>query len=213
MSEARGSALGGTEHICGSATDEEVLDAVAALTSEEKRRLYYFAKRRLELAGRGAAGWTPDDLLQEVITKTLERDRKWYKKQVDFVGHLQGAIQSISSDMVRKLATVKHEEPFSASELESGEDDDGVSSQFECAASTPSRLLEATAAKELLVMVSKLFQDDREVLDLIEAICGGLTGNETCEMLGLSQNAYSAARRRLSRGLVVAFPGGIDYEG
>lgn len=199
------------EQIRQSATDDEVFEAVTNLTDKEKQRLGLYAVDRLQNIGRAAAGWDEEDLLQEAIKRTLAGNRKWYKGQVDFFGHLKGVLMSITSDMARKLTTEKHEEPFSESELLNGSEEESVN-PYEVAASAPSRVLQTLVAKERLALVMDIFRDDQAVLNIIEGRCCDLTEVETCEMFEMTQKEFGAARRRLSRGLATVFPEGIAYE-
>ena len=79
------------------ATVDEVQAAVEGLSAANLLRLEKFARWRVRGLGRRAGGRDHRDLLQEAMTSTLAGDRNWNKAAVHFVGHLLGAMRSIST--------------------------------------------------------------------------------------------------------------------
>ena len=86
----------------------EVDRAIEALTLQSWLRLQQFADFRVLGLGRAARGRTGEDLLEEALLRTLigaedtQKGRHW-NKDVDFVRHLTGAMQSISSCWKRQF--------------------------------------------------------------------------------------------------------------
>jgi len=81
------------------ATSAEIIRAMESLTDEDSERLEQVAINRIVRIGRRAAnGRTDEDLLQEAMTRTLERQRHWYPGNVAFVPYLVGVVWSIASE-------------------------------------------------------------------------------------------------------------------
>src|SRR5438045_4062723 len=84
------------------ATADEVLRAIDALTEADFLRLNEEARCRIIRIGRRAAnGRTQDDLLQEAVTRLLDGRRTWYPENVAFVSYLMGVIKSVASAWAR----------------------------------------------------------------------------------------------------------------
>jgi endoribonuclease L-PSP len=79
------------------ATPAEITAAMEALSTPALLRLRNYARLRVQILGRKAAGRTDTELLADAMNATLEGKRRWNKRKVDFVGHLIGAMRSISS--------------------------------------------------------------------------------------------------------------------
>ena len=180
----------------GTATLEEVQEAVHALTAAERHKLRGFARFRIQGIGRAALGRDEHLLLADAVASALQRGRKWPKNKVDFYGFLHGAMRSISSEWKRKF---QEEEARPEAELfraDAADGDPGVVSAAKSALPDPE--CQASTA-ERIQQVIEHFKDDEVVLEIIEGLREGMTGPETQELFELMENEYNAGVKRLRR--------------
>jgi len=174
------------------ATTEEITEAINNLTTFEEKKLFYRASFRLNIASRG---YNAADLLNEAITATLEGRRKWPINKVDFFGHLNGVMRSITSNWKEaKDALEKLSNPLPCDESSTIDIYDGHSS------SLPSPE-ENVAAKQFLDKIEEFFSEDKVILDIIKCRIEDFKGPEIQELLGISKTQYETAIKRLGRKL------------
>ena len=179
----------------------EVDRAIEALTSSELLRLQKFAKLLVRGLGRAARGRTGDDLLGEAKLRTLigaedtRKGRHW-NKDVDFVRHLAGAMQSISNCWKRqfKAAVLRKEtEAFLMPALPmldaEGQEQSPLDSVASGHAAADQLLIEKNEEDRLLTM----FKDDPEATQVLLGLLHGLKKNE----IGLDKKKYAATEKRI----------------
>jgi hypothetical protein len=182
------------------ATRDEIVLAIEALTTSQQRRLEKFSKYKILGLGRKGRAHDYKELQQEAFTSTLlgiesEKDgRRWYKKRVDFVGHLLGAMRSIASHWAEAF---DEDEPLLDSEMTIENEDGEISSPMARAQSTAPDQERTFLAKEKLAEILHLFQDDDEAVLVLEGIREGWTGPEIMGGLGLSKDKFEAAMKRI----------------
>jgi hypothetical protein len=185
--------------LCSLLEKIEVERAIEALTSSELLRLRQYAEFRIRGLGRTARGRTWEDLLGDALLRTLigaednHKGRHW-NKDVDFVRHLIGAMQSISSCWRRKFP---EKEAFLMSELlihdAVGQDQSPLDYLASGHAAADQSLIEKNEEARILTM----FQDDPEATQVLHGLLGGLKKNEIMPRYGLGEKKYAAAVRRI----------------
>jgi hypothetical protein len=175
-----------------------------ALTSAALLRLRGYSRWRVRGLGRKAAGRTEMELLADAMNATLEGKRRWNKDKVDFVGHLIGAMRSISSHW--RTQSKRVDEATLESDLLQTTPDGDVLSPFELASSEepkPDEELEANErrlqAREQVEAMEKAFAGDHVISLLLSGLRGGMTPAEVRAELDLSQTEYDTATKRLRR--------------
>jgi len=177
----------------------EVERAIEALTSSELLRLRQFAEFRVRGLGRAARGRTGEDLLQEALMRTLigaedlQKGRHW-NKDVDFVGHLTGAMQSISNHWKRQFketeAYLISEFPVRDAEGQEQSPLDNVASEH---AEADQRLIEQDEKDRVLTT----FKDDPEATQILQDFLDGLKKSEIKSRYGLDERKYAATMKRI----------------
>jgi CheY-like chemotaxis protein len=177
----------------------EVQRAIEALTSSELLRLRQFAEFRIRGLGRTARGRTWEDLLGDALLRTLigaedtNKGRHW-NKDVDFVRHLIGAMQSISSCWKRKF----HEkEPYLMSELLSLDAEGQEQSPLDYVASAHAAADQSLIEKNEEDRILTMFQDDPEATLVLHGLLERLKKNEIMPRYGLAEKKYMAAVKRI----------------
>jgi DNA-directed RNA polymerase specialized sigma24 family protein len=192
------------------ATPEEVQQAYEALTPTELIRLRNFADRRIRGLGRMALGRSAEGLLQEAITRVLQEKRHWKSDNVEFPQFLAGVIRSISSNwraaFKRREASLGQGDAMVIREISLG-----VGSDQDPELQLPSResLQGALEAKDLVGWLQELVKDHLYASAILDEMLRGLTGPETQEKLGITQNEYEStvkwirnnARKAIARGI------------
>jgi CheY-like chemotaxis protein len=185
--------------LCSLLEKIEVERAIEALTSSDLLRLRQFADFRVRGLGRTARGRTWEDLLGEALLRTLigaedtRKGRHW-NKDVDFVRHLMGAIQSISSCWRRKF---QEKEAYLMSELiihdAEGQEQSPLDYVASGRAAADQSLIEKNEEDRILTM----FQDDPEATQVLHGLLDGLKKNEIMPRYGLAEKKYAAAVKRI----------------
>ena len=143
-------------------------------------------------------GMLAEDLLQEAITRTLEGTRNM-PADTAIVPFLYKSMQSIA---FHARDNVERKHLRYASELATNEDDSDSSSVFEkYLGDERCNPLKEVEADQFIGSLIEQFFDDQEVFAVIRSQIEGLTREEGCEKTGLSLKEYSAALRRLRRGI------------
>jgi CheY-like chemotaxis protein len=187
----------------------EVDRAIEALSSSELLRLQRFANFRVRGLGRAARGRTGEDLLGEALLRTLigagaAREGRHWNRNVDFVQHLKGAMESISSCWKRQF---KEKEAYLISELPIHNAEEQEHSPLDNVAS------EQAAADQLLIekdeedRVLTIFKDDAEATQVLLGLLHGLKKNEI-----LDKRKYAATEKRIRVKLLGRRNGGSGGE-
>jgi len=157
----------------------------------ELLRIEGFARWRIQGLGRRSMGRTYEDLVGEAIHATLDGRRSWNKENVDFVGHLYGAIQSISDNWGRKF---KEHEAILESEVANGS-----SETFARAAVVAPTQEHEIAARQREDEIAAMFDDDPIVTLIICELKSGTSLRDIRTTFALSANEFEAALKRLRR--------------
>jgi DNA-directed RNA polymerase specialized sigma24 family protein len=161
--------------------------AIAALTAKEKLILLRGAELFCYINGFDS----PDDLLQEALTRAIEGQRKCPRSLpiVPFIWSSMSSIADAAAKRKRRSRIDAFAEPEDAEEEEQL---DGTGEEVR----DPERL---AAARDALAKVEALFQDDVEVSVLIEELANGLKGEELRASLGLTDTELDTIRKRMHR--------------
>jgi len=156
---------------------EEICAAINDLSTADLHSLKKFA---IWTASGCPGAWDHNDLLQESIRATLDDDRRHWSASVDFVTHLRGCIRSLAHSW-RKRSCLDN-----ATAAASG------TSQV---SSDEPRLI----ASQMIDRILGLFRGDPVASAIVEALMDREPKNETTARLGITQNVYEAARKRIGR--------------
>ena len=177
----------------------EVDRAIEALTSSELLRLQQFADFRIRGLGRAARGRSWEDLLQEAELRTLigadaiGKGRHW-NKNVDFVLHLTGAMQSISNCWKRQF---KEKEACFVSELLVHDAEGQEHSPLDNVASGQTAADQRLIEKDEEDRVLTIFKDDPKATQVLQGLLDGLKKNEIKSKYVLDEKQYTAAVKRI----------------
>jgi DNA-directed RNA polymerase specialized sigma24 family protein len=176
-------------------TKEEFVDAYVAMPEAEQVRLL----RKAELLA-FKTNMSPDDLLSEAATRTIEGERNW-SGDLPLPVYLYGVMRSIA-DAERKSLRKQGERV-------------GIDALVEVGAEPPSTSRNSEelmiAAEEYAVRNSailSLFDDDEEALMVIMGDLDEVSAEDLRQMLGVDKTAFASIRRRARRKLASAYPSG-----
>ena len=185
------------------ATREEVDRAITALTTAELGKLREYGDARVGLS-RGTDHRTGEDLLQEVMQKTLERaegrenGRRW-NRRVPFFTYLIGAMRSITrrrrGDIDLWCDSFEHDAEGQAYCLLDTETSREIAAD------------QLLIAEETLNRILGKFKDDPEATLVLLGWSEGMKRNEIMQQ-GLSENQYRAAVKRIRMKLLSPTNGG-----
>src|SRR6266853_2172417 len=173
----------------------EVDRAIEVLTSSELLRLQQYADFRVRGLGRAARGRTGEDLLGEALLRTLvgaeatQKGRHW-NRDVDFVMHLTGAMQSISSSWKRQFTD---REAYLISELPIHDAEGQEHSPLDNVASAHAAADQLLVEKDEKDQILTIFKDDPEATQMLLGLLHGLKKNE----LGLDKKKCAATEKRI----------------
>ncbi len=186
-------------------SEEEMKTALSNLSDVDCSRLVLYARRRLRLIGRLAAGQREEDLIQTAIVKTLSGERVWPKHKVSIVGHLLGIIRSDTSHMVERYQTTVHDEPHLQSELISGEGDFKIDPMEQATISatdprfTNSHFDHQSEVDDMITALLEHLKDDPAALEVLDYLRDNMSGPEIQLKMGISAKEYATIHRRIVR--------------
>lgn len=165
----------------------EIEEAISALTAKEEAILRRGAEFFCYINGVDS----PDDLLQEALTRAFEGRRKCPRGLpiVPFLWKSMSSIANTAAKVNRRSRIDVFAEPEDAEE----EEELGAAA---VELRDPERLV---AAQEALANIEALFQDDVDVLVLIEELANGLRGEELRASLKLTETELDTIRKRMHR--------------
>ena len=190
------------------ADTEEISRAIDALESDQLVRLEDFARNRIDRIGpRAAHGRTADDLLQEVVKRLLDGTRQWYPEKVDLVKYWHDAMRSISSAWAAHHNRNKASPEYANVEanLVTVDDEGNTRSPFDAVEASTSNpedaMIESAASGEqsLAEQIEASFVNDEQAALILMAWKDGWDSPRIREDLGLTENQYRAAVRRIKR--------------
>jgi len=201
------------------ATAEEISDAVGRLTVEEQIRL---AKKARILIW-GTEYFNPLELLGEAVKRALiaatgdrrdkERGRPWPKNRVELPAFLSESMKSIadsSRESIHQTQTVELEAiAGDTGDMDSALNDEGYSQPDIVAQAIAFEEDEAriSAAKADVAKIEKHFENDQDVLAILEGEKEEMSAAEVLSMFSIDQKTYDSARRRLRRQVDKLMPG------
>ena len=175
--------------------------AIESLSAEQFYRLKRFARFRIRGLGRAAMGEDYISLLNEAVASTLQGaeggavGRKWAKNRVSFIGHLFGAMRSISTHWKERYERRGMEsELLDCEAVAEREEPTWPRNEATDPVADPCRRY---AAIELLDMIDRHFSDDQDALLVIEARKEGMTVQEIVTGLGITKKEVNAALQRI----------------
>ena len=178
------------------ASQEDIEDAIQALTPAQLVHLEKIAWFRHRALGPRGAGRHEGDILSDAIIAVLEGRRKWVKNSCDFMTFLKGVMRSLTShirdgraiDAFDEIApTPVNEQGNAAGVLERVPTQDSVD---------PDRQLREC---DLDKQIRERFADDTVVLLVYEAFLENMKPADIRSCLGITDNEYHAAAKRLRR--------------
>jgi len=186
----------------GTAANRDEIDrAIDALTPGELLKLKHFSAWRIRGLGRASSGRTWEDLLGEARLAMLEgatnngRGRLW-RRNVDLVRHLTGAMRSISShwkrDFDEQEADLESEILGATEERESTSPLDNAVSHF------PSQERDVAARQQWNLILTRS-RGDPAASQVLKGLSGGLTASEIMHAYGLKRWDYQQATLRIRR--------------
>jgi len=180
-------------------TKIEVERMIEMLTTPELLKLRRFGDFRVRGLGRAARGRTGEDLLSEALLRTLigagnsQKGRHW-NRDVDFVRHLAGAMQSISNCWKRQF---NETEAYLVSEFPKHDEDGQERSPLDNVAAGHAAVDQCLIEKDEQSRVLAMFDDDREAAQVLWGLLDGLTKTEIMSRYGLDKNKLAATERRI----------------
>ena len=174
------------------ATREEIEEAIQALTPAQLIRLEktaWFSHRAL---GPHGAGRNEGDLLSDAIIAGLEGRRNWVKDNCDFLTFLTGVMRSLASHIRDGKATDAFDKIAPKPENEQDNADE-IPTQAPVDPERP--LLE----RDLDRQVRERFKNDAVALLVYEAFLDDMKPADIRSCLGITENEYHAAAKRLRR--------------
>ncbi len=180
---------------------EEIVDAIGALSDADVKRVEdisrYFAPR---------CAMQPEDLRQEAYARAFgARSCKVGTGMVEF---LAGIMKSIASEGPRARRKARKDGAFEVVFVD-GYGKNGVPEPAYEASSPEEAALSRLYHAEALTKALACIDDDDELQLLAEGLFEGLRGKDLEELLGTDAKGLAAARKRMARRLLVAFPNGV----
>jgi hypothetical protein len=180
----------------------EVRDGINALTVADWGRLK-LAAARYSFGG----AIEPDDLLQEAMKRSLEKDGRKCPLRVDLVKFLIEGMRSIS-DGEREKAENRIDKVPIGTEVNQ---DDGSGDYVDPPDPSPTveeRLGEAQETAAMKASLLLLFIDDQTARDIIEGIWLGYSAEELRTLIGLNKTEYDSKRKLMHRRITHRYPNG-----
>jgi hypothetical protein len=196
------------------ATDDDIRDAIEALTEDDALRLRKAAQAFLL----GTEYQDPNELINEAVVRAMDRTmgdqgRHWPKRRVPFVAFMIMTMMSIA-DGSRESHHMSRTDRLEGLALE-GEGADHVLDYL--GFSTQSVEDEALDVEEEAAAIARakvdadridaLFADDQQVAWLVMCIKEGKSPAKARALAGFTTTEYETIRKRLRRGAAKLFPG------
>ena len=188
------------------ATPEEVGQAFEALPEEDLLRLWKAASYCLL----GSEYSDPDELINEVVFRTLNGDRHW-PKNIPFMAYFIQTMKGLGNDSYHSVDQSRFKQLESIAP-EGGSVDDalGKLEHFHPDALTNAILVEKDQERReretaALTRIEAHFADNDEVTWVFLGHKDGMTAAEIREVSGMTQTQYDSAMRRFRRGIEKVF--------
>ena len=181
-------------------TVAEVQDGINALTVADWGRLK-LAAARYSFGG----AIEPDDLLQEALRRSLEKDGRKWPVDVDLVKFLVEAMRSIADGEREKAENRIEKVPIGTGQTDEVED---VFDPPDLSPSAEEHLGEVQDGAAMKAVLLLLFIDDPIARDIVEGIWAGFTGEELRALTPLNKTEYDSKRKLMHRRIMKRFPNG-----
>ncbi len=196
------------------ATDDDIRDAIEALTEDDTLRLRKAAQGFLL----GTEYQDPSELVNEAVVRAMDgtmgdQGRHWPKRRVPFVAFMIMTMMSIA-DGSRESHLMSRTDRLEGLALK-GEGADhvldylGFSTQSveEDALDAEGEAATIARAKVDADRIDAMFADDQQVAWLVMCIKEGKSPAKARELAGITTTEYETIRKRLRRGAAKLFPG------
>ena len=169
----------------------EIVDAISAFTSVDLARLKLVANKYAY-----CRNFSPDDLLQEAICRSLEeQDGRKCPMHVDVVRFLNEAMRSIANGEARK---VEHKVTF-VPVANHGVQQDGEVDPPDSRLNPEETLTAEQDEAAILKALRAPFDDDPQAREIVEGILAGFNGEELRELTSLDKTSYDSKRKLIRR--------------
>jgi len=177
------------------ASQEEVIEAIHSLTDADYQKLMLIARYwHHQRYGRLEKRIKPEEILSEAIVRTLDPgQRRWRKKKVSMVKHLDRVMESLSGHIVEtRIAETRAREELT-SEMEWAEEERLY---------PRSSVEDEIVARQQLEMIQNLFADNEKALHVLRGRAEEKTAAEIRAELGLSETEYGSLIKLILRRFV-----------
>ncbi|AJE99144.1 hypothetical protein [Pandoraea apista] len=175
-------------------TQAEVLQELGNMSAADRVRV----ERLARYAFAGVFGMSDEDLLQDAYTKLISGERVWHRCFAA-VPAIASVLDSMASNLRKREANGPIESGTIVSTSEAISDADLLISDVEPVQTiTPE---DAAYDSQQFKKLEALLEDDEEATLVAWEWAMGRRGKEAAEALGMSENQYDAARKRLTRKL------------
>ncbi len=161
-------------------------------------------RRARKLARRFCApgcGWSPDELLDEAVTRSLSGERRW-RVGMDPLPSLLGIMRSTASSWRKAKRRSRIDDRVEVALMDAApadeDDEDSAPRVFAVDSVTPE---DRALYQELLAATESAVEKDEEAHLIFLAWAEGKRGKEAIQQLGMDVETYEAARKRLKRTL------------
>ena len=181
------------------ATRDDVDRAIAMLTSIELLKLQKFAEYRVRGLGRAGRGRTGEDLLQDVLLRTLQgaestKGRHW-NKGVDFFNYLVWAIRSTSDNW--KKRHMYDLDVYLTSEVITSKAAEEKLHPMDSVASEEIAQDQCLIAREEEGRILELFNKDSEAKRVLHELVAGMKKLEIMQRHGITETQYRKVVKRI----------------
>ncbi len=189
------------------ATQEEVVEAIQALTHADYQKLVLIARYwHRQRYGRLEERIDPKEILSEAVARTLDpTQRRWRKKKVSIVKHLDRVMESVSGHtLATRIAETRAREEL-VSKMERTKEEPLY---------PRSRVEDEIIVRQQLEIIQKLFADNKKALHVLRGRAEGKTAAEIRAELGFSETEYESVTKLILRRFVkhAKFVEGIENE-
>ena len=178
------------------ATQEEIEEALGALTPAQIVQLKKSSQFRHRSLGPRGAGRNEDDLLSDAVIAILGGRRKWFRENCTFMALLQNVMRSLASHIRDGKAIDAFDEISPNPENEQDNADDFLEQIPTQGHVDPEQLL---LARDLDKQIRERFADDVVVILIYESLQVKMKPATIRLALEITENEYHAAVKRLRR--------------
>lgn len=180
--------------------DEAVAKAIAALSRRDLDRIEMAAERWIQIFGLDGIGRDHDDLMSEAVARTLSGKRSW-RREVDFVHHLDQTMRSIASSWRKSLArqAAAGGRQVRSSDLAPADDGEESPDPIEEMASREAGVEARLIGAQRVEAFESRFAGDLAASAVIAGWAKNLKGPEIQQRAGITKKQFEAAVLRIRR--------------